>query len=325
MIIYTPPGPAENIPVVDIADSFSPDIEKRRAVAWEIHRSARDTGFFYIKNHGMETKDLHGILDLSRQFFNLPTAEKTALNIANSQNMRGYEPMALQTLDAGSPPDLKESFMSARELGPEHPFVRDKIPYEGANQWPASLPRFREGVLSYNAKISNLGRHICRSIALSLDLPEDYFSGGLAEPSCTVRLLHYPPHPANAQANQLGAGAHTDWGLITLLLQDDVGGLEVRNAAGKWLRAEPIEGTFVVNLADLVPRITNGLYHSTMHRVLNNVSGRDRYSVATFFNPSYMSRFDVVPTCRAEDFVPAPWTFGQHIQDMFNRTYGKTA
>jgi len=323
MIIYTPPGPAENIPIIDISDSFSTTLEKRRAVAWEIHRAARDTGFFYIKNHGMSAKDLNGILDLARQFFALPMAEKMALNIANSQNMRGYEPMALQALDTGSPPDLKESFMSARELGPEHPFVRDKIPYEGANQWPTSLPQFRQGVLRYNERISDLGRHLCRSIALSLDLPEDYFSEGVAEPSCTVRLLHYPPHPTNAEANQLGAGAHTDWGLITLLLQDDVGGLEVRNAAGKWLRATPIEGTFVVNLADLVPRITNGLYHSTMHRVLNNLSGRDRYSVATFFNPSYMSRFDLVPTCRPENFVPAPWTFGEHIQDMFNRTYGK--
>lgn len=325
MIIYTPPGPAENIPVVDMADSFSPDIEKRRAVAWEIHRSARDTGFFYIKNHGVPNEALRGILEVSRQFFALPTAEKMALNIADLPIMRGYEPMAIQMLDSGSPPDLKEAFMSARELGPDHPFVRESVPYEGANRWPASLPKFREEVLSYNAKVADLGRHLCRSLALSLDLPENYFAGGVAEPSCTVRLLHYPPHPSDARDNQLGAGAHTDWGLITLLLQDDVGGLEVRNAAGVWLRAEPIDGTFVVNLADLVPRITNGLYHSTMHRVLNNISGRDRYSVATFFNPNYTSRFDVVPTCQPDDFLPHPWTFGEHIQDMFNRTYGKTA
>ena len=119
--------------------------------------------------------------------------------------------------------------------------------------------------------------------------------------------FHYPPHPADADENQLGAGAHTDWGLITLLLQDDVGGLEVRNAAGQWLRAEPIDGTFIVNLADLVPRMTNGLYHSTMHRVLNNVSGRDRYSVATFFNPNYACQCDIVPTCRPEDYAPQPW------------------
>ena len=255
----------------------------------------------------------------------MPLAEKMAINIASSAIMRGYEPMAIQTLDSGSPPDLKESFMMGRELGAEHPFVRDKVPYEGANQWPTSLPQFRDTLLNYNVKVSDLGRHLCRSIALSLDLPEEYFDNGLAEPSCTVRLIHYPPHPADALPNQLGAGAHTDWGLITLLLQDDVGGLEVRNADGKWLRGAPIDGTFVVNLADLVPRITNGLYHSTMHRVLNNVSGRDRYSVATFFNPSYMTRFDVVPTCRAESCVAAPWTFGEHIRDMLNRTYGKSA
>lgn len=325
MLIYTPPGPAENIPIIDLAGSFSPDLEGRRAVAWEIHRAARDTGFFYIKNHGIPRESLHGILEAARQFFALPTAEKMCINIANSPIMRGYEPMAIQTLDDGSPPDLKESFMSARELGPEHPFVRGKVPYEGANRWPESLPSFREAVLSYNAKVAGLGRHLCRSLALSLELPEDYFRDGVTEPGCTVRLLHYPPHPADAKSNQLGAGAHTDWGLITLLLQDDVGGLEVRNAAGQWLRAEPIDGTFIVNLADLVPRMTNGLYHSTMHRVLNNVSGRDRYSVATFFNPNYACQCDIVPTCRPEDYAPQPWTFGQHIQDMFNRTYGKSA
>jgi isopenicillin N synthase-like dioxygenase len=325
MLVYTPPGPAKNIPVIDIADSVSPDLEKRRAVAWEIHRAARETGFFYIKNHGVPREAISGILEGARHFFALPATEKMALNIADSPIMRGYEPMAIQMLDSGSPPDLKEGFMSARELGPDHPFVRDKVPYEGANRWPQSLPQFRDQVLNYNAHMVDLGRRVCRSLALSLDLPEDYFTGGLAEPSCTVRLLHYTPHPADAKINQLGAGAHTDWGLITLLLQDDVGGLEVRNAAGEWLRAEPIEGTFVVNLADLVPRITKGLYHSTMHRVLNNVSGRNRYSVATFFNPNYTCRFDLVPSCQPQDFIPEPWTFGQHIQDMFDRTYGKTA
>jgi isopenicillin N synthase-like dioxygenase len=325
MIIYTSPEPAQYIPIIDIADSYSPDLEKRRAVAMSIHRAARDTGFFYIKNHGIAQRDLDDILDIARQFFALPMADKMALNIANSEIMRGYEPMALQTLDTEPPPDLKEAFTSGRELGADHPFVRNKIPFEGANQWPASLPQFRDSMLSYNDKVTALGRHLCRSIALSLDLPEDYFESDLAEPSSSVRLLHYPPHPADAEPYQLGAGTHTDWGLITLLLQDIVGGLEVRNADGKWLRDAPVEGTFIVNLAYLVPRITNGLYHSTLYRVLNNVSGRDRYSVATFFNPSYMSQFDVVPTCRPDNFAPAPWTFGEHIQDMLNQTYGKSA
>src|SRR5580693_8794526 len=114
MLVYTPPGPAENIPIIDIGGSFSSDLEKRRAVAWEIHRAARDTGFFYIKNHGISQEAIHGILESARQFFALPIAEKMALNIADSPIMRGYEPMAIQMLDSGSPPDLKEGFMSAR-------------------------------------------------------------------------------------------------------------------------------------------------------------------------------------------------------------------
>jgi isopenicillin N synthase-like dioxygenase len=325
MIIYTPPAPADHIPVVDVRASFSSSLDARRSVAEAIHRACRDTGFFYVSNHGVPQAQLDAALDCARRFFDLPTEQKMAVDIRQSHNMRGYEAPQLQVLDEGSPPDLKEGFMSARELGADHPFVREKIPYEGANLWPEGLPGFRDQVLAYNASMVRLGRHLAACLALSLDLPEDYFASGLDEPSCTVRLLHYPPHPANAQPNQLGCGAHTDWGMLTFLLQDDCGGLEVRNAAGTWLRADPVPGTLVVNLADMLPRITSGLYNSTMHRVVNNVSGRDRYSVATFFNPNYTYRLDCVPSCRPDPFVPAPCTFGEHIQEMFQRTYGQSA
>src|SRR6202041_1189802 len=115
----------------------------------------------------------------------------------------------------------------------------------------------------------------------------DFFDAGLRGPAAPLRLLRYPPHPAGAKYNQLGAGAHTDWGWITLLAQDECGGLEVETAAGDWIRAEPIPGTFVVNLGDLVPRWTNGLYHSNMHRVMNNRAGRNRHSIVLFYNPAY--------------------------------------
>ena len=122
-------------------------------------------------------------------------------------------------------------------------------------------------------------------------------------------------------STSLAPGAHTDWGLLTILLQDDRGGLEVRNADGSWIRADPVPDSFVINLGDMVPRLTNGLYHSNMHRVLNNVSGADRYSVATFFNPPFDYVFTCAPTCAGlAGPVPPPCTFGEHIQDMMQRT-----
>lgn len=326
MIIYNPPATPTSIPLIDLTDSFSPDLDKRRAVAWSLHKAARETGFFYVVNHGVPLALLQAQLDCARDYFALPLDRKMELDIATSEIMRGYEPMGAQTLDEGSPPDLKEGFMLALDLAPDHPLVLKKTPYAGPNRWPRDLPGFREQIEAYTEAMLGLGRHLAGCLALSLDLEEDYFASGLVDPSCSVRLLHYPPQPETAEFNQIGSGAHTDWGLITILLQDDAGGLEVQNTDGDWIRADPVPGAFVVNLGDMIPRITNGLYHSTMHRVFNNISGRDRYSVPTFFNPSYDYSFDCVPTCRdLADRPPPTTTFGEHVDEMFRKTYRKAS
>jgi isopenicillin N synthase-like dioxygenase len=326
VIIYNPATAAVEIPVIDLTDSAHPDPDRRKALAWALHKAARETGFFYVSGHGVPEDLTQGQLDWARRYFDLPLARKMELDIANSPIMRGYEPMASQTLDEGSPPDLKEGFMTGRELGPDHPFVVAKVPFQGPNLWPADLPGFKEQILAYQAAMIDLGRRLAGLLALSLELDEDYFADALEEPSCTVRLLHYPPQPASARFNQLGCGAHTDWGLITLLLQDQAGGLEVMNADGVWITAPPIPGTFVVNLGDMVPRMTNGLYNSTLHRVVNKVSGAHRYSVPTFFNPADHYSFDCVPTCRdLRDTPPPTVTFGDHVRQMFEKTYRKAA
>ncbi len=152
------------------------------------------------------------------------------------------------------------------------------------------MPGFREALDAYYFPMLDLGRHLMRLLALSLGEPEDCFDAAFRAPSASLRLLRYPPQPADAESNQLGAGAHTDWGAITLLAQDDCGGLEVENARGEWLRAVPVPDTFVVNLGDMIARWTNGAYHSNMHRVMNNVSGRNRHSLVLFFNPEYYTR-----------------------------------
>jgi len=321
MIVYEPPQAAEHIPIVDFTGAFSADPERRRTVAWEVHKAARDTGFFYLTGHGVSFELMARQLDFARLFFELPPENKQEIRLSNSAAMRGYEPMLRQALDVDSPPDLKESFMLGRELGPDHPFIRRGLPFEGPNQWPTGIDGFRPQMEAYVDAMAGLGQKLAEILSLSLDLPEDYLADGVGEPNCAVRLLHYPPHPPNAAFNQLGAGAHTDWGFLTILLQDDRGGLEVRNAEGVWIRADPIPGTFVINLGDMVPRMTGGLYHSNLHRVLNNISGTDRYSVATFFNPPFDYVFARAPTClQPGEAAPPPLSFGEHIQDMMRRT-----
>jgi isopenicillin N synthase-like dioxygenase len=323
MIIYTAPLVPTSIPVIDLTKGGSPDLDDRRAVAWEIHKACRETGFFYVSNHGVPDAVMSRQLDWTRRFFDQAVACKNEVSFEHSPWKRGYEGMRRQTLDAGSPPDLKEGFMYAGECGPDHPYVRKHVPQYGPNQWPAELSGFREQMLDYQARMEALGRRLLRLMALSVDLPEHQFDDGLDNPMCSVRLLHYPPHPDQAAFNQLGAGAHTDWGTITILLQDDCGGLEVQNANGNWIRASPIPGTFIINLGDMVRRWTNDLYQSTMHRVLNNIAERDRYSIATFFNPDYFYRVECLPTCQPADGLPtyAPCTVGEHILEMFHKTY----
>ena len=287
MIIYTPASAAKFIPVIDLTGSFSEDFADKKAVAWEIHKACRETGFFYIKNHGIPEGMIQAQLECARQFFSLPQEDKIKLNVAHSPSMRGYEPMAIQALDDGSRPDFKEGFMAGID-GLQAYTTNGE--FNSLNQWPKSNPEIRVQVEAYIQAMTGLGKHLLGMLALSLELPEGYFSDGLDNPMITTRLLHYPPQPRVGDGNQIGAGAHTDWGMITMLLQDDVGGLEVRNADGEWIRAPHIPNTFIINLGDMVPVLTRGIYRSNMHRVLNLNPERHRYSVPTFFDPNFFYR-----------------------------------
>ena len=323
MIIYTPASAAKFIPVIDLTGSFSEDIADKKAVAWEIHKACRETGFFYIKNHGIPEGMIQAQLECARQFFSLPQEDKIKLNVAHSPSMRGYEPMAIQALDYGSRPDFKEGFMAGID-GLQAYTTNGE--FNSLNQWPKSNPEIRVQVEAYIQAMTGLGKHLLGMLALSLELPEGYFSDGLVNPMITTRLLHYPPQPRVGDGNQIGAGAHTDWGMITMLLQDDVGGLEVRNADGEWIRAPHIPNTFIINLGDMVPVLTRGIYRSNMHRVLNLNPERHRYSVPTFFDPSYHYRIKPLAHFEgAQEFSQEERTVGEHIAKMYAKTHGDPA
>ena len=320
MIVYTPPGPAKTIPVVDFSGADVPR---------EIHKACRETGFFYAANHGVPQSLIAAQFSAARRFFALPAEQKLALHMKRSASTAGYEPMGTQVLDSQdaaaekAPPDLKEGFFYGMELADEHPWARKQIRGFGHNQWP-ELPGFREQMLEYQAALRALGDRVLAMLALSLELPEDFFAAYYDMPNTTLGLLRYAPHPADARSNQLGAGAHTDWGAITLLAQDELGGLEVRNVEGDWIRAAPIAGTFVVNLGDLMQRWTNGLYRSNMHRVKNRSTSRERYSMPFFYGPRPDSRIECLPSCTDADNPPkfAPCTAAEHNYEMFRRSYG---
>jgi isopenicillin N synthase-like dioxygenase len=323
MVVYTLPR-TTNIPLIDLAPSFSMGLDGRAAVARDISAACRNAGFFYVSNHNVPARKIDALFEASRLFFARPLENKMQVHVAKSEARRGYEPPGNQALDVDSPVDLKETFLLGIDRGPDHPLVRAQTPRHGPNVWPANAGELRRSCEAYFEALLSLSRHLMHLIALSLDLPESFFDAQYNDPNVSLRLLHYAPHPKNARPNQLGAGAHTDWGSITVLAQDDCGGLEVQTAGGDWVLAEPIEGTFVVNIGDLLAHWTNDYYRSTPHRVLNNISGRDRYSAAFFYDPDYHARIECLPSCHSAANPPryAPCTAGEHNYQMYCRSRG---
>ena len=329
MNLYEAPHHLSSIPVIDLAPLRGGDVRDKEKIAAAIGKACRDIGFFYLANANVDRDLVEAQFVWARRFFDLPLEEKLTIDMKKSPTAAGYEPVGAQVLDsqddklAKAPPDLKESFYCGRELAPGDPLADAKIRSFGHNLWP-NLPGFSAQMQAYHAAMSSLGADILGLLALSLDLPEHWFAPFYEPSSGTLRLIKYPPHPVDAAANQIGAGAHTDWGGVTILAQDDAGGLEVRTVSGAWIEAPPIPGTFVVNLGDLMARWTNGVYASNMHRVKNNRSGRDRYSIPFFHAPFPRSLIEAIPTC-VDDGHPRrfpPCTAAEHFAEMFQRSYG---
>lgn len=322
-----PPGELQDnkpgIPVIDISGFDSGDTARDAEIAARMRAACLDKGFFYVTGHGIPAAAVGDLYKASEAFFALPPEEKNKVGKNNSPYNRGYEPLAAQTLEPGAPPDQKEGYYIGVEIPETDPRVQAGKFNHGPNQWPEVPAAFRPTAEAYYSLMVDLGTRLMGALALSLDLPRDYFSGFTTDPMCTLRLLHYPPQRPMAPADEKGCGAHTDFGGLTLLWQDDVGGLEVLDqATGAWVAAPPIDGAYVVNLGDMIQRWTNGRYRSTLHRVINR-SGRERYSIPFFYtgNPDHEVR--CIESCLAPGEEPKlpPITVSRHLQDMYARTY----
>ncbi|MBD1909907.1 MULTISPECIES: isopenicillin N synthase family oxygenase [unclassified Leptolyngbya] len=268
------------IPIIDIASLVSG--QESGEVAEQIRQACCDTGFFYIVGHGIDTQLQQRLEDLSHQFFAQDLDAKMQIRMAlGGRAWRGFFPVGGE-LTSGKP-DLKEGIYFGSELDTTHPAVQQDLPMHGANLFPG-IPGFRETILEYLDVMTELGHTLMRGIALSLGLEASYFRDRYTtDPLILFRIFNYPPDAAQGQS--WGVGEHTDYGLLTILKQDDSGGLQVKSKRG-WIDAPPISNSFVCNIGDMLERLTGGIYRSTPHRV-KNVSGRDRLSFPFFFDPSF--------------------------------------
>jgi isopenicillin N synthase-like dioxygenase len=288
------PSSATRLPVIDVGPLLPHGPERHREVeraAERIAAACRDTGFFYVSGHGVPPGLTRRLDAASRRFFRLPDDEKSEISMdRGGRAWRGHFPVG-QELTSGRP-DQKEGVYFGAELPADDPRVRAGVPLHGPNLFPRQVPELRDAVLDYLDRMTALAQAVMGGIALGLGLPRDYFSAGYtARPTVLFRIFRYPPVPAAAET--WGVGEHTDYGLLTLLAQDDNGGLQVHGADG-WIDAPPLPGTFVCNIGDMLDRLPGGRYRSTPHRV-RNVSGRERLSFPFFFDPDWDAEVPPLP------------------------------
>ena len=309
-----------SIPVIDISPLYGDDLAGARAVAADIRRASIEAGFFYIRGHHMLPDLMRATLMASKFFFSRPEAEKRSIQVNGAH--RGYVPFAQTTLGRQYKADLKESFNFAFPFAADDPDVVAGKPLIGVNQWPQGEEVWRGVLEDYYRTLFEVGQRVLEGFALALEAPRTYFRDLYKRPLVRTRLLHYPPQPEGSGEDQFGAAPHTDWGCMTLLWQDQVGGLQVRNRAGQWIDAPYIEGTFVVNIGDMLERWSNDLFVSTPHRVVN-ASGRERYSIPMFYDPDFDTAVECLPNCSGPGNPPKyPRTVaGEYITAKYDEAY----
>lgn len=305
------------VPVVDIGPLVSGG-DGVASTARAMDAACRDVGFFFIVGHGVDPDLIAALDDLSRRFFARPEEEKAEIAMARGgPAWRGWFPVGGE-LTSGVP-DAKEGIYFGAELGPDDRRVRAGTPLHGPNLFPRQPSELRQVVLAYMAEMTRVGQAVLSGAAVGLGLSPSWFVDHLtADPLTLFRIFHYPPSSADAG---WGVGEHTDYGLLTILGQDATSGLQVRSRTG-WLDAEPLPGSFVCNLGDMLERLTGGLYRSTPHRV-RNASAAHRLSFPFFLDPSWDAVVDRLPIVeRPNDDEGAAQRWDRTSVHGFTGSYG---
>jgi isopenicillin N synthase-like dioxygenase len=298
------------IPFFDLGAFRSGSETYRRRVAAEVDDICRSIGFLVIENHGVPPAVIADAWCMAQAFFDLALDRKVATQASEPGCPRGYFPLEAETLaktrGIETLPDLKECFSSGPLSPPPGQAPREHFDFfYGSNLWPTEPPGFRDAWIAYYREMESLGARIMEMLALALDLDCDYFSEFHRHHLSALRALNYPPRPETASTGQPRAGAHSDYGSVTILKPDpQVGGLEVRLTEGRWISAPVVDDAFIVNIGDLMARWTNDRWVSTLHRVTDPVVDGGvprRQSIAFFMNPDYDAEIATIPTCLGAD------------------------
>jgi isopenicillin N synthase-like dioxygenase len=314
----------QTLPLIDISPLSSDNEPAYLTVVKQIDHACREIGFFYITGHGISSEQMNSMFDLSQRFFAQPEAVKQKILIANSLNHRGWGTTGAEQLDPNQPQDWKETFDMALDLHLEHPMVSACPRLYGPNQY-GELVGFAQQMNQHYGLLMAISKRLLKAMAIALKQPEDFFSQYFDDHISVLRLLHYPPRATNTigDTQTKAAGAHTDYGCITLLAQDTVGGLEVCNAQDEWVAAPPIKDSIVVNIGDLMQRWTNDQYRSTAHRVVSPPNDTHRYSMPFFVEPRFDCEVSCIESCLGAGEQPkyGMITSGDWIMSRFDATY----
>ena len=322
--VKDPEAIARAIPVIDLAPAFAGGSGLER-VAAQVREASERVGFFYVKGHGVPQATIDGAFAASREFHALPLEDKLALKL--NQNNIGYLPVnesmqRASTVHKATRPNYNESFFISHDRGPDHPDVVAGTPLRGRNQWPAGHEGMRGAMVRYFQTMVALGERTLPVLDRALEMEAGHFAQFFGdEAHVNLRFLHYPPQEMD-DPEQFGQGPHTDNSFITFLAREDTPGLAVRLPSGEWLSPPLIEGTFLVNLGNVMKRWSNDRFLSTPHGVVND-SGRDRYSIAFFYSPNITAPIEVLPTCvsAANPARYEPAIYGDLVRAFYSANY----
>jgi isopenicillin N synthase-like dioxygenase len=317
------------IPEIDLLSFINGDPEERQAIAKQVDNICRTIGFLVINNHGIDDSTIDNAWQATQNFFDSPVAEKLEASSKDSACPRGYSPMQAESLAKSlgneTLPDRKESFSICPLYAPE--YARSHPEYDffyGENFWPQNPADFESAWTRYYGAMEKLGADIMSLFAVALDLPDDFFESFHTHHLGALRGLHYPQLEAELLPDEYGAGAHSDYGTLTILRPDsNIGGLEVSLPDGTWAAAPIVTDGFIVNIGDMMARWTNDRWVSTVHRVIgNDLINGDRYSMAYFHNPNFDASVVCIPTCleQNQDAKYEPVAAGQYLIDRFRST-----
>ena len=304
-----------SIPVVDIGALYGTDVAAKKAVAARIGAACDEIGFFYVVNHNVPVATIDRAVAVADRFFAQPEAEK--LKVKSDRNNRGYREVG-DVVHANGKPSARDNFDLGFPVAADDPEVLAGTPLYAPNKWP-DTPGFQEAFEAYYAETFQLGMKILEGFALYLGKEEDFFVRHFTKPVADMVINHYLGARGLHISDQ-ASGPHTDHGIVTILWQDDLGGLEVMGKDGKWIAVTPLRGSYVINIGELMKRWTNGRFKATVHRVVH-LQDKSRYSMPLFCNPNFRTTVDPRDLGVSEaDAVYAPVTSGEFLLSRFKAT-----